>query len=48
MSKAPLPAPLSPEDKVELLLETLESIRTTLDETISYIDDSMIEADDRG
>jgi hypothetical protein len=41
-------APLSPEEKVQLLLETLESIRATLDETISYIDDSMIEADERG
>ena len=44
----PTQSPMSPEDKVELLLEALESIRTTLDETISYIDDSMIEADDRG
>jgi len=41
-------APLSPEDKIELLLEALESIRATLDETISFIDDSMIEADERG
>ena len=45
---APASAPMSPEEKVQLLLETLESIRATLDETISYIDDSMIEADDRG
>jgi hypothetical protein len=44
----PSSAPLSPEEKVQLLLETLESIRATLDETISYIDDSMIEADERG
>jgi len=40
--------PLTPEEKVELLLETLESLRTTLDEAISFIDDSMIEADERG
>jgi hypothetical protein len=40
--------PLTPEEKVALLLESLESIRATLDETISYIDDSMIEADERG
>lgn len=45
---APASAPLSPEEKVALLLETLESLRVTLDEAISYIDDSMIEADDRG
>jgi hypothetical protein len=44
----PASAPMTPEEKVQLLLETLESIRGTLDETISYIDDSMIEADDRG
>ena len=37
-----------PEEKIQLLLETLESIRATLDETISFIDDSMIDADDRG
>jgi len=42
------PEPLTPEEKVELLLETLESLRTTLDEAISFIDDSMIEADERG
>jgi len=41
-------SPLSPEEKISLLLETLESIRASLDETISYIDDSMIEADERG
>jgi hypothetical protein len=41
-------SPMSPEEKVQLLLETLESLRVTLDEAISYIDDSMIEADDRG
>ena len=41
-------APMSPEDKIALLLEALDSIRATLDETISYIDDSMIEVDDRG
>jgi hypothetical protein len=41
-------APMSPEEKVQLLLETLESLRSTLDEAISYIDDSMIEADERG
>ena len=41
-------APMSPEEKVELLLEALESLRSTLDEAISYIDDSMIEVDDRG
>jgi len=40
--------PLTPEEKVSLLLESLESIRATLDEAISYIDDSMIEADERG
>jgi hypothetical protein len=41
-------APMSPDEKIQLLLETLESIRATLDETISFIDDSMIDADDRG
>ena len=39
---------MSPEDKIDLLLETIEEIRKRLDETISYIDDSTIEADDRG
>jgi hypothetical protein len=48
MSIAQPPAPLTPEEKIELLLETLESLRSTLDEAISYIDDSMIEADERG
>jgi len=48
MSKVSASAPMSPEDKIDLLIETIESIRTRLDEAISYIDDSMIEADDRG
>jgi hypothetical protein len=40
--------PLSKEEKIEILLESLESLRSTLDEAIAFIDDSMIEADDRG
>jgi hypothetical protein len=40
--------PLSKDEKIEILLESLESLRTTLDEAISFIDDSMIEADERG
>jgi hypothetical protein len=39
---------LTPEEKIAILLDSLESIRATLDETISFIDDSMIEADERG
>lgn len=48
MSQVSSSAPMSPEDKIDLLLETIEEIRKRLDETISYIDDSTIEADDRG
>jgi len=40
--------PLSKDEKIEILLESLESLRSTLDEAISFIDDSMIEADERG
>jgi hypothetical protein len=39
---------LTLEEKIAILLDSLESIRNTLDETISFIDDSMIEADERG
>jgi hypothetical protein len=40
--------PLTPEEKVEILLESFKQLRETLDEAISFIDDSMIEADERG
>lgn len=40
--------PLTKEEKIEILLESLESLRATLDEAISFIDDSMIEVDERG
>jgi hypothetical protein len=39
--------PLSLEEKVEILLDSLKDLRETLDEAISFIDDSMIEADER-
>jgi hypothetical protein len=41
-------SPLTPEEKVEILLDSLRDLRDTLDEAISFIDDSMIEADERG
>ena len=41
-------APMSPEDKLQVLLEGLEEIRQKLDDTISQIDDLAIEVDDRG
>jgi hypothetical protein len=40
--------PLTLEEKVEILLDSLHDLRNTLDEAISFIDDSMIEADERG
>jgi hypothetical protein len=41
-------APISPEEKIQILLEGLEEIRQKLDDTISQIDDLSIEVDDRG
>ena len=40
--------PLSLEEKVQILLDSLKDLRNTLDEAIGFIDDSMIEADERG
>ena len=40
--------PLTPEENVSILLDSLKELRDTLDEAISFIDDSMIEADERG
>jgi hypothetical protein len=39
--------PLSLEEKLEILMDSLKDLRETLDEAISFIDDSMIEADER-
>jgi hypothetical protein len=39
---------MSPDDKIQILLEGLEEIRQKLDDTISQIDDLSIEVDDRG
>jgi len=39
--------PLSLEEKLEILMDSLRDLRDTLDETISFIDDSMIEIDER-
>jgi hypothetical protein len=39
--------PLSLEEKLEILMDSLKDLRDTLDEAISFIDDSMIEADER-
>jgi hypothetical protein len=41
-------APMSPDEKIQILLEGLEEIRQKLDDTISQIDDLSIEVDDRG
>jgi hypothetical protein len=41
-------APMSPEEKLKILLEGLEEIRQKLDDTISQIDDLAVEVDDRG
>jgi len=40
--------PLSLEEKVQILLDSLKDLRDTLDEAIGFIDDSMIDADERG
>jgi len=39
--------PLSLEEKLAILMDSLKDLRETLDEAISFIDDSMIEADER-
>lgn len=39
--------PLSLEEKLAILMDSLKDLRDTLDEAISFIDDSMIEADER-
>jgi hypothetical protein len=41
-------SPMSPEEKLQVLLEGLEGIRQKLDDTISQIDDLAVEVDDRG
>jgi hypothetical protein len=41
-------SPMSPEEKLQVLLEGLEEIRQKLDDTISQIDDLAVEVDDRG
>jgi hypothetical protein len=40
--------PMSPDEKLQILLEGLEEIRQKLDDTISQIDDLSVEVDDRG
>jgi len=39
---------MSPDEKIQILLEGLEEIRQKLDDAISQIDDLSIEVDDRG
>jgi hypothetical protein len=39
--------PFSTEEKLAILMDSLRDLRDTLDETISFIDDSMIEIDER-
>ena len=48
MSETSLSSPMSPEEKVKFLLDSLEELRASLDEAISFIDDSAIQVDDRG
>jgi hypothetical protein len=39
---------MSPDEKIQILLEGLEEIRQKLDDTISQIDDLAVEVDNRG
>ena len=40
--------PMTDKEKVDFLLSSFEELRSTLDEAIAFIDDSMIQADERG
>jgi hypothetical protein len=40
--------PMTAQEKVDFLLSSFEELRSTLDEAIAFIDDSMIQADERG
>ena len=39
---------MTPQEKIEFLLASLEELRSTLDEAIAFIDDSAIQIDERG
>lgn len=39
---------MTPQEKIEFLLASLEDLRSTLDEAIAFIDDSAIQIDERG
>jgi len=45
MSEQP---PMTPQEKIEFLLASLEDLRSTLDEAISFLDDTAIQIDERG
>jgi hypothetical protein len=39
---------MTPQEKIEFLLASLEDLRSTLDEAISFLDDTAIQIDERG
>ena len=40
--------PMTDREKIDFLLSSFEELRSTLDEAISFLDDSMIQVDERG
>jgi|APCry1669189070_1035195.scaffolds.fasta_scaffold00038_7 hypothetical protein len=39
---------MTDKEKIEFLLASLEDLRSTLDEAISFLDDTAIQIDERG